>query len=271
MRRFCSQKAIFILSALTVLTLAGGWKLQSMESSEGGEKAKKPTGKNHDGQEKLLAVIMQRLHHDAYEHFISQPGMGISRLMPTVNVVKREWQMPQWTSEELAKATTHVKGGKDFELLHRLSLRYFGANAMNDKERWEIEVKTPLPKKERLWEIKSLDLVGLVMHESPVVYISDKLPDMKNLKTRPTRDLDVFESEGLEELMDGKHLYVRSKGETIRVLGPINAGQACLTCHSDAKEGNMLGAFSYTLRPGQYLIYGKAVPQERPVIKTPLP
>jgi hypothetical protein len=311
LRLCCPWKAFVVLGGVAVLSLAGGWKLWSLESStepvipvaqtsaleqiappaqtpaprveantnvptpteraaaekdavKPVDKAKKATGKDHDRQDKLLASVMQRLHADAYDHFISQPGQGISRLMPVVNVAKRDWKMPQWTSEELVKAQAPLKGEKDFELIHRLSLRKFGANGMAEKEYWENEHKNPLPPKERLWEIKALDLVGLIMHESPVVYISEKLPEMKNLKKTPTRDLDLFESEGLEELMAGKELYIRSQSETIRVLGPVKAGKACLKCHHDAKEGDVLGAFSYTLRPGQYVINGKSVPVERP-------
>ncbi len=85
----------------------------------------------------------------------------------------------------------------------------------------------------------------------------EKVPQMKDLKKNPTRDLDLFESEGLEELMAGKDLYIRSKGDTIRVLGPIKAATACLKCHTDSQEGTMLGAFSYTLRPGQYAVNGR--------------
>src|SRR5688572_2564369 len=150
MRSCCPWKALVVLGGVAVLSLAGGWKLWSLESStepvspiaqtpapvqtpapkvepnmnvpesteraaEKGavkpvDKAKKATGKDHDRQDKLLASVMQRLHTDAYEHFISQPGQGISRLMPVVNVAKRDWKMPQWTSEELAKAPPPLKG-----------------------------------------------------------------------------------------------------------------------------------------------------------------
>jgi hypothetical protein len=71
--------------------------------------------------------------------------------------------------------------------------------------------------------------------------------------------MDVFEMEGLEELMAGKDLYIRAKEGTIRVLGPVRAGKACLKCHTDAKDGDMLGAFSYTLRPGQYQMFGRGL------------
>ena len=46
------------------------------------------------------------------------------------------------------------------------------------------------------------------MHETPTVYLSEKLPMMKDLAHRPTREMDVFEMEGLEELMAGKDMYI---------------------------------------------------------------
>jgi hypothetical protein len=223
-----------------------------------------PQGKSHDRQDVQLAFMVRILHSEAYERFISQPGMGMSRMVPTISVMPREWKVPQWTSEELVKLKPPVNEAKDLGLIHRLSLKNFGAsNTKTDAERWEdyaTDARNKELKKEYLWEIKSLDLVGLVMHETPVVYISEKIPEMKDLKNKPTRDMDVFESEGLEELASGKPLYMRSKDETIRVLGPIQAAKACLKCHGDAKEGDLLGAFSYTLRKGQYVSNGRGIP-----------
>src|SRR5437899_273116 len=97
------------------------------------------------------------------------------------------------------------------------------------------------------------------MHDTPVVFVSDKLLKMEDLKNQPTREMDLFESEGLEELATGKDLYVRSKDGTVRVLGPIHAGKACLKCHAGAKAGDLLGAFSYTLRLGEYRMFGKGL------------
>jgi hypothetical protein len=194
-------------------------------------------------------------------------------MMPMLSVVKRDWKMPEWTSEQLSKEPPPLKGAKDITLIHRRSLNMFiDSNIKTMEERnaehiKSLQSKVTPPKKEFMWEIKSIDLVGLVMHESPTVYISDKLPLMEKLPERPMREMDLFESEGLEELLAGKELYIRSQGETIRVLGPIHAAKACLKCHSDAKEGTMLGAFSYTLRPGQYQMFGRGFNEKTP----PLP
>lgn len=220
---------------------------------ESPRKKRPPEGKSHDRPESLRATMAQMMHDEAYQHFVRQPGLGYSRLGPLVSVMPREWKMPEWTSEELSKEPPPVRGHKDIELIHGFSLLNFGAsNTKKPEERWREWYAKKQPKKEFLWEIKSLDLVGLVMHEEPVVYISETVPKMKDLKTTPTRDLDLFEAEGLQELQAGKPLFVRSKGDTIRVLGPIPAQNACLKCHAGAQEGDLLGAFSYTLRHGQY-------------------
>ncbi|MBI3821095.1 MAG: hypothetical protein HY289_00270 [Planctomycetes bacterium] len=219
-------------------------------------------GKNHERPSEMLTTMAGMLHHEAYQHFINQPGMGVRRMMPLITVMPREWNTVEWSSEELSKEQPPVWGQKDLESIHKLSIFSFGeSNTKSPEQRWQALYNKPLPRKAQLWEIKSLDLVGLVVHDEPVVYVSEletkkngPMPkfDMTNLKENKKRDLDLFEAEGLEELRNGKPLYIRSKEGIVRVLGPINAGKACLKCHHESKEGDMLGAFSYTLRVGQY-------------------
>jgi Protein of unknown function (DUF3365) len=214
-------------------------------------------GKKHADQNALLANMIQQLHSEAYQHFVNQPGFGMSRMVPIMTVMPREWKMPEWTSEELSREQPPLKGMKDLSLIHRHSVtRFADSNVSSPPELYKVKRADAKAKKELTWEIKSLDLVGIAMHETPVVYVSENLPQMKDLPKTPTRDLDLFESEGLEELTNGKDIYIRAKESTIRVLGPIHAAKACLKCHHDSKEGDMLGAFSYTLREGQYRMNG---------------
>ena len=63
----------------------------------------------------------------------------------------------------------------------------------------------------RNWEVKSLDLVGLLMHDRPVVYVSEKL-EMSKLKAAPTRKLDSFEVSALAQLQAGKELFAQPGG-----------------------------------------------------------
>jgi hypothetical protein len=210
-----------------------------------------PKGKEHDRPSELLRFMVNQLHSDAVDHFINTRGMGFARMGPTVRLVQREWKTPWFSQDELAKETP-VSRTKDFDLIHRGSIKLFAdSNTVPPKKRvtWNTNEKA---KKEKLWEIKSLDLVGVVMHDTPVVYMSEKIPAMKDLSTKPTRPLDYFELAGLEQLLKGEAIYVRSKDDTLRVLGPIQAGKACLKCHHESKEGDLLGAFSYTIRAGQY-------------------
>lgn len=60
------------------------------------------------------------------------------------------------------------------------------------------------------------------------------------------RALDTFEIAGVHELKDGKETFVRHKGNVIRMLGALRAGEQCIKCHTGTKQGDLLGAFSYT-------------------------
>ena len=55
----------------------------------------------------------------------------------------------------------------------------------------------------------------------------------------------------------GEEVFARSRDDTMRALGAICAKQECLSCHSDRQEGDLLGAFSYTLRVAEYKMLPK--------------
>jgi len=101
-----------------------------------------------------------------------------------------------------------------------------------------------------LWRIEKLELVGLLRHETPVVYVSEYLPRMDQLGKARTRPLDTFERASLAALQRGEDLMKAHTPDGLRVLGTIRAGQPCLSCH-DAERGALLGAFSYKLRRAQ--------------------
>jgi hypothetical protein len=52
---------------------------------------------------------------------------------------------------------------------------------------------------------------------------------------------------GVPACCEGEDLFIVSKDNTIRMLGAMRATKVCQQCH-DAKVGDLLGAFSYTLR-----------------------
>ena len=89
------------------------------------------------------------------------------------------------------------------------------------------------------WKVERLELVSLLLHDVPVVYVSDKLPAMYGARKQPTRHLDA--------LREGRELYVEQAETEIRMLGAVRASKPCLACH-EANEADLLGAFSYRLR-----------------------
>ena len=96
------------------------------------------------------------------------------------------------------------------------------------------------------WKVERLELVGLLKYDDPVVYLSENLPAMDELRDAPTRPLDTFESEALAKLRRGEDLMVQDHPDHMRVLGSIHAVKQCVRCHH-AERGDLLGAFSYRL------------------------
>jgi hypothetical protein len=98
------------------------------------------------------------------------------------------------------------------------------------------------------WKTNRLQLVSLLMHDAPVVYETDRLPDMEKLssETAETRPLSSFERDGLTALRSGKQSQIQATRNRIVMLGAIRAGHSCLECHN-VKQGDLLGAFSYEL------------------------
>ena len=95
--------------------------------------------------------------------------------------------------------------------------------------------------------MRTLDLVGLLLHETPVVYVSDHLPQMDELRRVPIRPLDKFERLGLAALHHGDDLFISRDGKDLRMLGAVYSSRQCVDCHG-GERGDLLGAFSYTLK-----------------------
>jgi hypothetical protein len=104
-----------------------------------------------------------------------------------------------------------------------------------------------VPETSESWSVAHLELVGLVVHEKPVVYVTANLPQMDEVQDAPTRPLDSFELEALGALRDGEDLFFRGSEDKARMVGSIRAVEQCIVCHG-GNRGDLLGAFSYGLR-----------------------
>jgi hypothetical protein len=97
------------------------------------------------------------------------------------------------------------------------------------------------------WEVRKVQLVSLLKHDEPMVYVTDELPRMDRLIEVPVRPLDAFEQRSLRLLEHGEDVLSESPdGNRVRVVGALRAAQQCLKCHS-VDRGELLGAFSYEI------------------------
>lgn len=121
----------------------------------------------------------------------------------------------------------------------------FGSHAFMSLPRLEDQAGWHAEPTEQ-WAIRRLELISILKHETPRVYVADELPNMEKLAHAPTRELGDFERRALAKLFDGEDVVTRASTNRIEMLGALRAHKQCMECH-DVERGQVLGAFSYTL------------------------
>ncbi|MEZ6141481.1 MAG: hypothetical protein R3B84_12990 [Zavarzinella sp.] len=91
-----------------------------------------------------------------------------------------------------------------------------------------------------------IELVGILKTKIPAVYVLDQQPSLKSIRSAKRRPLDEFEQRSLVAIRTG-HDLVWTRESPKRMFGAIRAEANCLKCHTTAKEGDLLGAFTYYL------------------------
>lgn len=208
-----------------------------------------------------------RLHRDQVWEFANQSGFGFDR-MRSIDEGHLIHQESMWDEsrllnhyqlmppDEVSFGDVVSSGGLDPSLsnLHLSSTLDF----VNPRGFGYIKNRTQVagfrphrfseyPKSTTGWSIRSVELVGVLVHDTPGAYLSEHLPRMDELKGAKTRPLDVFEKEGLAELEKGEELFVRGKDNSARMMGAIRNAKQCVECHG-GQRGDLLGAFSYRLK-----------------------
>lgn len=97
------------------------------------------------------------------------------------------------------------------------------------------------------WQVDRVELVSLLLHVEPAIYVSENLPRMQDVRNLPLRPLDDFERDALARLVAGEDLVVGTAEHAGQMLGSLRAAQRCAECH-EVPRGTLLGAFSYRLR-----------------------
>lgn len=272
---FCANKWIMALGVAVLLAVGalgasyglGLWPFQGSEpetppvSRDEGDKPVplEAKGPKHQDPQVVLARTLERLHHESLAHFHADPSNGMRRMPVIHEKVVKEWKMPHFSPGELDDSKP-IPFRKDMEMIHAGSMKDFltvGPLTSKDKEvptrrvfpRMDFEKWAALNKDKKHWEAKSIDLIGLVKYDKPVVYSSEKAAETKEVVKR---ELDDFEMVALNTLHKGEDLAAHSRDGHIRMLGAVRANASCIKCHDGAKEGDLLGAFSYTLREAEY-------------------
>jgi hypothetical protein len=224
-----------------------------------------------------------RLHESSVADFIESPGFGFARMaephrryidLPEDEPIPLPSPRPPLTGfpegqEEPLRLPSSLSPGQSSPVpeegalgqFHRFSVRDFvnerGFGYVRDREHvkgFQSHRFSAMPElgkvagETRRWQVDNLQLISLLKYEEPVAYQSRHLPRMDELRTAETRPLDPFEKQALAALRQGGSLVVRSGKDWLRMLGAVRALRQCLACH-EAERGDLLGAFSYTLRP----------------------
>ncbi len=98
------------------------------------------------------------------------------------------------------------------------------------------------------WAIIRLELIGTLSHPQPVAYVSDHLPQLDELSTYPTRELNEFEKAALSLLRATQDVVVDEQAGRILMVGSLRASDNCRRCHT-VPRGELLGALTYEMRP----------------------
>jgi hypothetical protein len=209
------------------------------------------------------ASTLRRLHEDTTDAFVNSDGFGIAR-MPgaiTASQVKpsENWAVPPqpgspviWphgeafevspAPERAPLAALHLSGLSDFAYRDG-----WGYRKDRDRVAGFLSHRFSRVPQMPTWTVHRIELVGLLKHAEPKVYLSDKLPAMDDLRDAPTRAPDAFETAGLEVIRKGEEGFAAQRPDVMRYLGAIRSAKQCVECHG-GQRGDLLGAFAYTLR-----------------------
>ena len=216
-------------------------------------------------------------HHNTELQFIMSAGFGRMR---TFDMPYRYWRLdlpespllplehPQDRPSITAPDEWLLTQGKQYQPWHEQNLILFlsprtlglvGFENMQNRPdlsqvvgfqehafRSKIEPPSRIAETDGHWKFDVVSLVSLLKHRPAAVYLSDNLPNMKELATAQTRRLDDFETSALEQLDRGEELIACGGTDQIRMVGAIRAAFQCLECHQ-VPRGTLLGAFSYRL------------------------
>jgi hypothetical protein len=167
----------------------------------------------------------------------------------TASLPKPAEPMPPTYCRSIEPAPKDTDGTTGPHDVHRRTVDFFevrsgfGFHRMiwgpNDRG-FEVELST-------LRVIDRVELVSLLTDSEPSVYVLDEMATPPLARQAKRRALDAFERLGLNAVRSGEELVWTREAPT-RMFGAIRAKADCLHCHANAREGDLLGAFTYYLK-----------------------
>lgn len=217
------------------------------------------------------ARLLQRLHTDDAQRFAIASGFVVARMPGLLNRPDSHFMAEAAFDDKLPATYQITKVDDSTEALRTVYAGSLGSFASVERSGMVRSVTetagfaahafTRLPAditeresirteaSEVRIDLRRLELLGYAHHPEPVVYVSDRLPNMETIAETPTRSLNQFESDALAKLVKGEDLIVEppaGAGEPTQMLGAVRAATSCTVCHEVA-PGSLLGAFSYEL------------------------
>lgn len=168
---------------------------------------------------------------------------GVTRWMPTWN----DMQWFHWTGATSFSDWESLGYVKSIDAVVGFSSHAFRRFPVPPSDLAQFVSRSESERNPKYWKLVRLELVSLLKHETPRVYLSDYLPRMKDLSSQRTRELSQFETDSLTKLQAGEDLQVSATADRIEMFGSLRASKQCRQCHQ-VPEGTLLGAFTYDLR-----------------------
>lgn len=219
------------------------------------------TEKITDVRQDRRRELLRKLHEGTVEIFSEEIGQGVSRMPRVVERVLAESARRDENPHqpEIIGSPDSPQPPAPTETIEASlkSLHRFGVEEFANAQDFGFVTKdgkqaagflahrfTKPMKSDPRRRLKRFDLVGLLLNPQPVVYVSDKLPRMDELRSAPKRAPDGFETAAIDVLRDGQAVVIRDEPTGMRMVGAIRAAKQCLSCH-EARRGELLGAFTY--------------------------
>jgi hypothetical protein len=222
----------------------------------------------HFTQRSYRQEALKRLHEQNAVYFIIAEGNGISRMPVRTSYVSAieledvhvdDRQMKNYVRYGFYDNEISNDHQTPLQTIHDVSQGNFLSGSLwgyvrsfQESAGFHSHAFTHSPNVDH-WNIKHeiirLELVSLLKHPTPKVYVSDQLPRMDKLSSQnaPVRDLTVFEQSALPRLLTQEDIVTDVTPDRVLMLGSLRAGESCRQCHA-VPVGTLLGAFSYELK-----------------------